>query len=88
MKRRYYVTTWDSNKEAFTPQRGVRKGPYSLFGLRKALRALRTMGYSAHRHDPSVYVESPEAWQEMCERIENYNKRPRRSRRPAGKVCS
>jgi hypothetical protein len=40
-KPRYYVETWDTEKQTFTPQQGVRKGPYSLFGLRKALKALR-----------------------------------------------
>lgn len=57
MKPRYYVTTWDTDKQQFTPQKGVRKGPYSLFGLRKALRALRGMGYSADRSDHAVLVE-------------------------------
>ena len=45
-KRRYYVLTWDGEKETFTPQPGVRKGPYTLFGLRKAIRKLRGMGYA------------------------------------------
>lgn len=55
-KPRYYITTWDTDKEDFTPQRGVRKGPYTLFGLRQALRKLRTMGYDADRGDNSTYV--------------------------------
>ena len=57
-KLRYYVLTWDLNKQTFTPQIGVRKGPYSLFGLRKPLRALRGIGYSADRNDGYVYVYS------------------------------
>ena len=56
--KRYYVLTWDANLETFTPQEGVRAGPYSLFGLRKAIRALREMGYAASRDDPSVCVDS------------------------------
>ncbi len=67
-KMRYRVTTWDGDRQRFTPQRGVRAGPYTLFGLRKALRKLRTMGYAASRlprdvrrgndcGDPSVLVE-------------------------------
>lgn len=55
---KYYVTTWDIDKQAFTPQHGVRKGPWSLWGLRRALRMLRDMGYQARRGDPSVLVES------------------------------
>ena len=42
---RYYVATWDSDKQEHTPQKGVRTGPYSLFGLRKAL----GMGYGIGR---------------------------------------
>lgn len=58
MKRaRYEVLTWDPETGRFTPQKGVRKGPYTLFGLRKALRQLREMGYAARRPDPSVLVE-------------------------------
>jgi hypothetical protein len=57
MKARYYVTTYDPERGDFTPQAGVRTGPYTLFGLRRALRALRTWGYPATRDDPSVYVE-------------------------------
>lgn len=67
---RYYVTTWDAERKKFTPQKGVRTGPYRLFALRKALRTLRGMGYSATKlprchypyagGDPSVLVESRE----------------------------
>lgn len=60
MKPRYYVKTWDANKEEFTPQKGVRCGPYSLFGLRKALRELNCMGYDTKRdtaHSILVYKE-------------------------------
>ena len=58
-KRKYYrVTTWDTDKQKFTPQIGVRQGPYTLFGLRKAIRKLRDMGYSGSRVDSfSVMVE-------------------------------
>jgi hypothetical protein len=67
------VTTWDTDRQTFTPQAGVRTGPYSKFGLRRALRALRGMGYSAARlprrvasgcddcGDPSVLVEREDA---------------------------
>lgn len=61
---RYYVSTWDTERGEFTPQAGVRTGPYTLFGLRKALRKLKDMGYSCDRSfngetsDPSVLVES------------------------------
>ena len=46
---RYRVTTWDANKQRFTPQQGVRCGPYKLFALRRALRALQQVGYDTSR---------------------------------------
>lgn len=58
-KEKYYVTTWDMERQEFTPQRGVRTGPYSLFGLRKALRRLQDMGYeTSKRGGVSVLIES------------------------------
>jgi hypothetical protein len=56
----YDVTTWDARRQAFTPQRGVRRGPYTLWGLRRALRKLREMGYACDRGDPAVLVERRE----------------------------
>jgi hypothetical protein len=44
-KPTYEVLTWDMDKQTFTPQQGVRKGPYTLWKLRTALRKLRSMGY-------------------------------------------
>lgn len=64
MKPRYYVETYDPERERFSPQPGVRKGPYSLFGLRKALRKLQAMGYERGRQDLSVSV-----WREPLEPI-------------------
>lgn len=57
----YYVETWDVNLDDFTPQKGVRTGPYSLWGLRKPLLMLRQMGYTATRNDPSILVERRDA---------------------------
>ncbi len=62
MKPKYCVTTWDFDLQQYTPQIGVRTGPYSLWGLRKAVRKLRSMGYSCYyssklgNGNPSVYV--------------------------------
>jgi hypothetical protein len=58
---KYRVTTWDPEKQRFTPQVGVRAGPWSLWGLRRALRKLRAMGYEGRRGDPSVLVERLDA---------------------------
>jgi hypothetical protein len=54
---KYRVTTYDVNTGKFTPQSGVRCAPYSKWGLRKALRKLRRLGYEATRSDSSVLVE-------------------------------
>ena len=54
---RYRVTTWDTEKQAWTPQAGVRAERPSWASLLRALRKLRTMGYSAHRGDLSTLVE-------------------------------
>ncbi len=60
---RYRVLTWDTDKQAWTPQQGVRCGPYSIHGLRRALRKLRRIGYPCNYHscgacgDLSVRVE-------------------------------
>lgn len=56
-KPRYWVTTWDTERQCWTPQKGVRTGPYSLFSLRKPLRVLRSMGYDVDRRSFSVLVE-------------------------------
>jgi hypothetical protein len=62
-KPKYDVTTWDSELQKWTPQEGVRRGPYTRWGLKRALRKLRAIGYPCNyqsRHygwgDPSVSV--------------------------------
>jgi len=48
----YEVLTWDMDRGmrgAWTPQKGVRRGPYSRWGLRKALRKLQGMGYETRK---------------------------------------
>lgn len=47
--KQYFVLTYDPESGGFTPQLGVRSGPYTLFGLREPLRELRGMGYEASR---------------------------------------
>lgn len=66
MKRRYRVRTYDATIGEYTPQDGMKMTGLTLWGVRRALRALRCMGYSAHRvgnsrdghdSDPSILVE-------------------------------
>lgn len=45
----YWVYTWESRLDCFTPQNGVPPGPHNPYELRQALKALRAMGYGAHR---------------------------------------
>ena len=63
-KPRYYIYTWDQNKDVYTPQAGVRCGPYSLFGLRKPIRKLQAIGYVAKRGDSAVIIEKHTPGQE------------------------
>jgi hypothetical protein len=60
-KPAYWVKTWDTDRQEFTPQNGVRTGPYSLWGLRKAIRKLRALGYPCDYRrgigDASVLIE-------------------------------
>lgn len=50
---RYFVKTWDTELQKYTPQIGVPHGPYTLFGLRAALRGCLDCGFDR----PSIYVE-------------------------------
>ena len=54
----YYVTTWDTEQQRFTPQEGVSPGPHSKWELRKVLRELQTLAYDTSRNGGhSVLVE-------------------------------
>lgn len=56
MTSRYWIATYSMDLADFSPQVGVRVGPYSLFGLRKAFAKLRQLGYPCARDEPSVMV--------------------------------
>lgn len=60
----YFVLTWDAEAQQWSPQKGVKPGPYTLFGLRKPLRKLAGMGYDGV-DDPSVLVIEAESWQSV-----------------------
>lgn len=69
MTRRYFIETWDADLEKFTPHSGVPAGPYTLFGLREPIRALRNVGYPCDYSssawpcpgDPAVSIWSEES---------------------------
>lgn len=56
-KPRYEVLTYDIDTGEFTPQQALRRAPWSKWGLRRALRRLRTMGYDGTRQDNSILVQ-------------------------------
>lgn len=89
MSRKYYIETWDSETQKFTPQSGVSEGPYTLFGLRVAVRKLLDIGYSCnyggrlgYSGDPFVSCyreELPEdaaEWDAMIDEVNRLNGRP------------
>jgi hypothetical protein len=47
----YSVATWDTERQAYTPQRGLTVPSFNitLAQLRQAVRDLRQLGYTAHR---------------------------------------
>jgi hypothetical protein len=57
-KPTYRVTTWDMDRQEFTPQTGLNPGPYTQWELRVVLRWLSNRGYDVKRaFAPSVLVE-------------------------------
>lgn len=76
---RYSVATWDTNKQAYTPQRGLSVPSFNISRtqLRVALKELRRIGYQAHRkrdsdgsydnNDSNVLVERTDGmhWKEI-----------------------
>lgn len=60
MPQLYSVSTWDCERQTYTPQSGLRAPSQriTLYDLRRVLRELRDeFGYSCHRNDTSVLVE-------------------------------
>lgn len=53
----FEVSTWDYEKQEFTPQKGVRHRVHGPAGLRRALRALSGMAYDTGRWSTDVLVE-------------------------------
>lgn len=71
--RRYYVMTLDPSTGDFTPQKGVRKGPYRLFALRQALRALQHLGYDTRRDNAvAVYIYERNANKRLFEEMAEF----------------
>lgn len=76
---RYSVGTWDTNRQAFTPQCGLSVPAFNITmrELIIAVRELKKMGYSCHRfrdsdgshpdNDPYVMIERTDGqhWKEI-----------------------
>ena len=75
----YSVATWDTERQAYTPQRGLSVPSFNmtLSQLRQAVRDLRKCGYTAHRtrgpegdyddNDHNVLIERTDGkcWKEI-----------------------
>jgi hypothetical protein len=54
----YRVLTWDMDAGAYKPQVGLSKSTgLTLWEVRRALRELQNLGYSAGRNDPAIFIE-------------------------------
>lgn len=51
------VLTWDPDKRAWTPQKGLWAGPYTFRGALRACRKLRAMGYTTPKRDNFVMLD-------------------------------
>lgn len=68
----YSVGTWDTDKQAYTPQQGVTVPAFNctLAQLRQAIRELRQMGYSAHRFRDHDGTHEDNDWAVLVERTD------------------
>lgn len=68
----YSVSTWDTERQAYTPQRGLTVPSFNitLAQLRQAIRDLRRLGYSAHRFRDSDGNYDHNDWSVLIERTD------------------
>ncbi len=72
---RYSVGTWDTVRQAYTPQRGLSVPSFNMTWkqLLVALRELKSMGYSCHRvRDSDGWYENND-WCVLVERTDGMN---------------
>lgn len=70
LEPRYSVRTWDSELEAYTPQTGVPAFNLTLWQLRESLKALRQLGYTAHRRRSQQGDYEDNDWAVLVERTD------------------
>lgn len=68
----YSVGTWDTDKQAYTPQRGVTVPSFNctLQQLRQSIRDLKRLGYSAHRRRDEDGSYDDNDWAVLIERTD------------------
>ncbi len=68
----YSVGTWDTKKQAYTPQRGLSVPSFNitLGQLRVAMKELREMGYSCHRYRAADGTYDDNDWCVLIERTD------------------
>lgn len=67
----FSVGTWDSELQAYTPQNGVELSfNITATELRRALKRLRELGYSAHRIRDSTGEHEDNDWSVLVERTD------------------
>lgn len=68
----YSVGTWDCERQAYTPQRGLSVPAFNitLAQLRQAIRELRQMGYPCHRYRDEDGDYDDNDWAVLVERTD------------------
>lgn len=68
----YSVGTWDTDKQAYTPQRGLSVPSFNITReqLRIAMKELRAMHYSCHRYRASNGTYDDNDWCVLIERTD------------------
>lgn len=68
----YSIGTWDTDKQAYTPQRGLTVPSFNctLAQLRQAIRDLHRLGYSAHRFRDPDGSHNDNDWAVLIERTD------------------
>lgn len=68
----YSVGTWDTDRQAYTPQRGLSVPAFNitLAQLRIAIRELRKKGYSVHRYRDEDGQHEDNDWAVLIERTD------------------
>lgn len=68
----YSVGTWDTEKQAYTPQRGLTVPSFNITlpQLRQAIRELKRLGYSCHRRRDADGTYDDNDWSVLIERTD------------------